>query len=94
MHTFRHSLLYTCTLYIERTTGVERKITKLNQYQKSVLETAFAIYPYANKTTLKELALQTGISEKQVNVWFKNKRSLTKLRKSEGAPSFSEGICC
>ena len=50
----------------------------LNKQQRSVLETAFAIHPFPNQTTLKELALQTGLSMTRMYNWFKNTRKKTR----------------
>ena len=47
-----------------------------------MLETAFRMNFSPNKTTLKELALQTGLDENRVKHWFADKRH--QLRKLKG----------
>ena len=65
---------------------------RLNKHQKSVLETAFAVYAYPSKTTLKELALQTGLSMTRVYNWFVSTRKKTRQGKFVGAQSVCECV--
>ena len=54
---------------------VSKKVSlRPNRQQKSILEGSFTHLCYIDKTTLKELALQTGLRDEQVARWFKNKR--------------------
>ena len=56
---------------------------KLNEHQRSALETFFTLHHFPSKTALKRLAMQTGLSEKQVYHWFGNKRFNTRQGKCE-----------
>ena len=51
-----------------------KRCIKLNENQKSVLEAVFRVHFFPNKTAIKELALKTGLKEKQVSGWFKRTR--------------------
>lgn len=53
---------------------VPRKVPRLNEYQRSILQRSFAVQRYPNKTVMKELALQTGLHEVQVLQWFVQNR--------------------
>ena len=55
---------------------------KFSQQQISVLETSFRLNYFPSRTTLKELALQTGLDENRVNRWFIMKRH--RSRKGKG----------
>ena len=45
-----------------------------NEQQKSLLETTFRVNYFPDKSTCKELALQTGLTERQVLQWFSRAR--------------------
>ena len=62
----------------------------LNERQKSLLETSFAFSSFPNKTTLNELALQTGLSERTVAQWFGSARHLARQGKCEGTRCIHE----
>ena len=59
----------------------KRSILSMNQ--RLVLQRSFAVHCYLNKTTLKELAMQTGLPRRQVSKWFSDERYKTKSGKSE-----------
>ena len=63
--------------------AVSKKKSTINQHQELILQRAFAVLRYPNKTTLKNLALQTGLQKAQVSIWFRRKRYATKCGKSE-----------
>jgi len=50
---------------------------RFSQGVKSILNKFFASQPYPSKNATKNLAKDTGLSIKQVNTWFTNKRSRT-----------------
>lgn len=60
--------------------------TFLNERQKSLLERSIAdtCNYFPNKTTLKELALQTGLNEERIYRWFERKRKRIRLREGGG----------
>ena len=58
-----------------------------DQYEESVLATPFKVQMYPNKTTTKDPALQTQLSERQVYGWFINSR----YNKERGI--FELGLC-
>ena len=62
----------------------------MNRHQRSALETAFAVHPLPSETTLKEIALQTGLSMTRVYNWFKYTRQRTRDGKFVGAESVGE----
>ena len=62
----------------------------LNFHQYNILETAFAKNLYPNKTTTEQLASQLNMSEKQVGIWFKNRRRKLKREKSSQSATKSE----
>ena len=64
-----------------------RNQSKMNEYQKTVLERSFAVQFYLNKTSLKELVLKTGLKESQVQHWFENSRREKRLSKCVGKSS-------
>ncbi|VVT55681.1 uncharacterized protein SAPINGB_P004690 [Magnusiomyces paraingens] len=54
-------------------------IPKLSVFERSaLLEKQFFKTPKINKQQVKELAEQSGLSEKSIRIWFANKRSRTK----------------
>ena len=57
---------------------------ELNPNQKSLLEKSFKVQFFPNKTTLKELVTQTGLSEKYVSLWFGHRRFKTRKGTCEG----------
>ena len=66
---------------------------RLNKRQSSVLETAFAVHPFPNKTALKEIALQTGLSMTRVYNWFSTTRKKTIARRGKFVGAQSVGEC-
>ena len=60
-----------------------KQVLKLNEHQRSALETFFTLHHFPNKTALNRLAMQTGLSEKQVYHWFGKKRFITRQGKCE-----------
>ena len=57
----------------------------------SVLEAAFSQSPFLNKTTLKQLAQQTGLNIPKISNWFFNKRRSTRKKMKKGVLSKCEG---
>ena len=68
--------------------------TQLKRNQTSVLAASFMVKHFPNKTTVKELALQTGVREEQVSRWFRNARHRTRQRKCGGILSMCKFACC
>ena len=77
----RIAYYYIFRVHVGGSAPVTKKGYKVNKYQRSILEKSFAIFPYINRSTLKELAMQTGLEEKQVSSWFNYKRQKTKREK-------------
>ena len=78
------SLLYTaCT--VSGAIPVLLKVRRFNKRQIAILLKCFAAHRYPNKTTLKKLALETGLHEQQVINWFKRERHRTKVTKRKEA---------
>ena len=69
---------------------VARNFPRLGVVQTSILERSFAVLRYPNKTTLNQLALQTGLREKQVVAWFARKRRTKIEKKCKGKLLFIE----
>ena len=73
--------------------GKRKKPSRLDDQQRSALEASFNVQRFQNKTTLKELALQTGLSGKEISQWFSNKRHLKRKRRGQGKQTTCECIC-
>ena len=71
------------------TGGEWRNYSKLTTHQISTLVAAFTNNFYLNKTTLMEVALQTGLPKQAILRWFSNKRKRMKRGKIQKALSFS-----
>ena len=72
--------------------GKRKKLSYLKDQQKSALETSFNVQHFLNKSTLKELTLQTGLSGRKISVWFAHKRYLERKRRCQGKQSICECI--
>ena len=86
LYTFRHdlfSIVYACTEC--GATPALLKVRQFNKRQLAILKNFFTVHHYANKTTRKELALQTGLHERQVINWLKRERFKTEVVKREEA---------
>ena len=55
----------------------------INKHQRSVLEASFRVQFFPNKTTLEQLALQTGLNEIKVSNWFAYRRLKTRQGKGD-----------
>ena len=75
--------LSTYTICVGESKPVTRKSSKLNRKQISLLEQSFAACSYQKKAILKELALQTGLQQKKVFDWFRNRRQKAKKKCGE-----------
>ena len=73
--------------------GKRKKPSQLEDQQRSALETCFNVQPFQNKTTLKELELQTGLSGKRISQWFTRKRHQKRGGRCQGKQSTCECIC-
>ena len=61
---------------------VLRKVLKLNENQTSILEKSLAVSCYPNKTTIKALALQTGLRKEKLHSYFTYRRkTIGRVRK-------------
>ena len=67
--------------------GKRKRYTKLIKQQNSIIEKYFALHLFPNQTTMKEIALQTGLNESQVYFWFVCTRCKIRKGKCEGMPS-------
>ena len=76
-----NSFCDTLHVHVGGTSPVLRRIIALNEHQLSILENFFAVHRYPNRTTFKELALQTGLPKVQVSDWFQSKRRDERVRK-------------
>ena len=62
----------------------ERKSrTVFTEDQLKVLESAFKCNKYARRRTRKEISRRAGLDEKQVTVWFQNRRAKDKKKISQ-----------
>ena len=77
-----HPCVYTTALDVCR--------LMLNNSQKSVLKAAFTYNCFPNKTTLMQLAQQTGLTKQRVSQWFTTRRSYIRRIRKEGTPSINE----
>ena len=64
-------------------TGAGNQYLKINEQQRSVLEACFRDQFFPNKTTLEQLALQTGLKERQLSKWFTNRKCRLRQKKGE-----------
>ena len=58
----------------------------MNKTQTCILEASFSVNRYPNRTTLKQLALQTGRREESVYHWFSRKRRKIGSEEIDGKP--------
>ena len=73
------------------TTGSQGKnCSRYTPHQRSLLEAAFASNFYPTKTTLLQVAEQTGLGEERVRRWLINKRVRTKRAKMNETLDISE----
>ena len=79
-----------CCFALHAVTNRTDTYQQLNKHQISVLETSFTVQCFLDKIRVKELALETGLSEKKVFQWFQSTRRNTRVRKYEGALSICE----
>ena len=63
--------------------GEKKTSPRKSKNQTSVLEANFAVEIFPQKNLLKEIALQTGLDERQVSSWFSHKRYRTKVVKGD-----------
>ena len=77
----RIAVYYILRIHVGGSAPVTKKRYKINKYPRSILEKSFAIFHYINRSILKELAMQTGLKEKQISCWFNYKRQKTKREK-------------
>ena len=54
------------------------------------METAFNKSHYFSKSMLKQLAEQSGRSERKIDFWFRNKRQALKFGRKQEGPSSSK----
>ena len=71
------------TICIGESKPVTKKYSRLNRKQTSLLEQSFAACSYPKKAILKELALQTGLKQKKIFYWFRNRRQKAKKKCGE-----------
>ncbi|KAI1178025.1 kinase-like domain-containing protein [Nemania sp. FL0916] len=64
-------------------TGGTRTRTRTGAQDKSILEDAFNTNPKPDKATIQQLATRVSLSEKQVTVWFRNRRCREKARQTD-----------
>ena len=62
-------------------------------YPGRIMKASFIVQPYPNKSTVKELALQTRLTEKQVILWFTHERCKSRKGKYRRTLSRGELIC-
>ena len=63
---------------------VSKQWTRLSRHQKSLLQRSLNVNCYPNRTTITELASETGLSELTVSRWFDDQRWPAKKRKCRG----------
>ena len=88
-----YTYIYTRTelfyiFHLGRSMPVLRNGSKPNKHQRSILERTFAEFRYINRSTIKQLALQTGLQKAQVSRWFSNKRRKKEKKQRKGTLSF------
>nr|XP_006811581.1 PREDICTED: pituitary homeobox x-like [Saccoglossus kowalevskii] len=59
---------------------LQRRRTHFSTEQMQVLESYFARYRYPDMATREEIAIYLGLMEKQIRVWFKNRRAKWRKR--------------
>ena len=79
IHVHIHNYELYCMLHVGGSISVPGKVSRFSKYQKSILERSFAAFRHLNKRQLNELILLTGLKEKQVSAWYKNKRWRTSM---------------
>ena len=79
-----HHIYYVQQLiFIFLHTGARKKYSMINKHQRSVLEAAFTVQFFPNKTSLEQLALQTGLNAIKVAKWFAFRRLKTRQGKGD-----------
>ena len=74
--------------------GTLKQFPRLNDYQRSVLETSYRNHSLPKAATHKKLAVQIGLSEKKVSQWFTHMRFKARQEKRAlGIPSTYTCIC-
>ena len=65
-------------MHIGEPVPVSKQSNRLSRDQKSILQRSLDVNCYPNKTTIKELASETGLPEQKVCRWFDDQRRPTK----------------
>uniref|UniRef100_J3L9L2 Homeobox domain-containing protein n=2 Tax=Oryza brachyantha TaxID=4533 RepID=J3L9L2_ORYBR len=60
-----------------------RKKLRLTREQATLLEDSFRAHTILSHAQKQELAGRAGLSARQVEVWFQNRRARTKLKQTE-----------
>ena len=84
--------LYVCipTVHIGTYAQELQKYSRITRSQKSLLERAFNKSIYLSKSKLRELAQQSGLSERKVNSWLLRRREKLKFERRQKGPSSSK----
>ena len=67
-----------------------KKFSRISSSQKLLLEKAFSKSYYLSKSMLKFLAQESGLSERKINIWLRNKRLKLKFGCWQKFPSSSK----
>ena len=86
-------IIQICTITVLAGATPQKRWSRLSTHQKSVLEKAFSQNSYTNQTTVKPLALQTGLSEQRIVSWFKTARRKLRHGTQEETLSMGESRC-
>ena len=79
--------IYITAVHIGKTTGKLRKNPGLEACHKRLLERAFALNFHPNKSTIKQLGQQTGLSDERIRYWFTKARyNMKRILKKAAAP--------
>ena len=63
--------------------NLEQDNRPFSENQKLALEQTFAIHPYLNKSSVRDLVKETLLSKKQIYRWFCRKRNKLKVNQGE-----------
>ena len=75
--------MFGTSLFLSIPAGKQKQGTKLIKQRRSVLERFLSVQLFPNKTTVKKIALQTGLIESQVYDWFVRARHKIRQEKCQ-----------